>query len=74
MDYVGSDSHGHEFKCAAEPGQCPRVPVCPQCPRIDFDSECFQSIPHAAKGVSKAIDLRKNIERPFNPLKKREGL
>lgn len=74
MDYVGSDSQGHEFKCAAQPGQCPRMPICPQYRRIDFDSGCFQSIPHATEGVSKAIDLRKNGERAFNLLKKREGL
>ena len=74
MDYVGSDAQGHEYKCAAEPGQCPRMPVCPQYRCIDFDSGCFQSIPHATRGVSKAIELRKNGERPFNLLKKREGL
>ena len=74
MDCVGSDSQGHEFKCGAQPGQCPRMPVCPKYRRIDFDSGFFQSIPHATAGVSKAIDLRKNGERPFNLLKKREGL
>ena len=74
MQYVGSDQQGHEFKCAAEPGQCSRAPVCPQYRRIDFDGGCFQPIPHATAGVSKAIELRKNGERPFNLIKKREGL
>jgi len=74
MEYVGSDFEGHEFKCAAEPGQCPRTAVCSQYRCISFDSGCFQPIPHAINGVSKAIDLRKNGERPFNLLKKREGL
>ena len=74
MEYVGSDRHGHEFKCAAELGQCPRLPVCPQYRRIAFDSGYFQPIPHMTAGVSKAIDLRKNGERPFNLIKKREGL
>ena len=74
MAYVGSDLHGHEFKCAAELGQCPRAPICPQYRRIDFDSGCFQPFPHATTGVARAIDLRKNGERPFNLLKKREGL
>jgi hypothetical protein len=74
MDYVGSDSQGHEFKCAALPGQCPRMPVCAQYRHIEIDSGYFQPIPHATEGVSKAIDLRKNGERPFNLLKKREGL
>ncbi|BBO81024.1 hypothetical protein DSCO28_15900 [Desulfosarcina ovata subsp. sediminis] len=50
------------------------MPVCPQCRRIEFDSGCFQPIPHDTKGVSQAIDLRKNGERVFNLLKKREGL
>jgi len=74
MDYVGSDQQGHEFKCGAEPGQCSRALVCPQCRRIAFDGGCFQPIPHATAGVSKAIELRKNGERPFNLIKKREGL
>jgi hypothetical protein len=74
MEYVGSDLKGHEFKCAAEQGQCSRMPVCPQYRRIAFDSGCFQPLPHMSAGVSKAIDLRKNGERPFNLIKKREGL
>jgi hypothetical protein len=74
MEYVGSDPQGHEYKCAAEPGQCSRAPICPQYRRIDFDSGCFQPFPHATTGVAKAIDLRKNGERPFNLIKKREGL
>ena len=74
MAYVGSDPQGHEYKCAAEPSQCSRAPICPQCRRIDFDSGCFQPLPHATTGVAKAIDLRKNGERPFNLIKKREGL
>jgi len=74
MKYVGSDQHGHEFKCGAKPGQCSRALVCPQYRCIDFDGGCFQPIPHATAGVSKAIELRKNGERPFNLIKKREGL
>ena len=74
MEYVGSDHQGHEYKCGAEAGQCSRALVCPQCRRIDFDSGCFQPVPHATAGVSKVIELRKNGERPFNLIKKREGL
>lgn len=74
MEYVGNDGQDHEFKCAAESGQCPRALICPQYRRIGFDSGCFQSLPHVATDVEKAIDLRKNGERPFNLLKKREGL
>lgn len=74
MEYVGSDQQGHEFKCAAEPGQCSRSLICSQYRRIDFDGGCFQPIPHATAGVSQAIELRKNGERPFNLIKNREGL
>jgi hypothetical protein len=74
MEYVGSDPYGHEFKCAAAPGQCSRAPICPQHRCIPFDSGCFQPVPHATTGVMEAIELRKNGERPFNLLKKREGL
>jgi hypothetical protein len=74
MEYVGNDQQGHEFKCGAESGRCPRALVCPQYRRIDFDGGCFQPIPHATEGVSKVIDLRKNGERPFNLIKNREGL
>jgi hypothetical protein len=74
MDYVGSDSQGHEFKCAAQSGQCPRMPVCSQYRHIEIDSGYFQPIPYVTEGISKAIDLRKNGERPFNLIKKREGL
>lgn len=74
MEYVGSDPQGHEFKCAAEPGHCSRAPICPQYRQISFDSGCFQPVPHATAGVLEAIDLRKNGERPFNLIKKREGL
>ena len=74
MDYVGRDSQSHEFKCAAQPGQCSRMSLCPQYRQIGIDAGYFQSIPYATQGVSEAIDLRKNGERPFNLLKKREGL
>ena len=41
---------------------------------IDFDNGCFQRIVYGSEAVSKALDIRKNGERPFNLLKKREGL
>jgi hypothetical protein len=48
MEYVGSDPQGHEFKCAAEPGQCARASVCPQYRRIAFDGGCFYNSSHVA--------------------------
>ena len=56
------------------PGQCLRSEFCPKYRHIDFDNGCFQRILYGSEAVSKAIDIRKNGERPFNLLKKREGL
>jgi hypothetical protein len=74
MQYVGLESQGHEFKCDATAGQCPRATLCPQFRHIDFDNGCFQRILYGSEQVSKALDIRKNGERPFNLIKKREGL
>jgi hypothetical protein len=74
MQYVGLESQGHEFKCDAAAGQCPRATLCPQFRHIDFDNGCFQRILYGSEQVSKALDIRKNGERPFNLIKKREGL
>lgn len=74
MNYIGIEEQGHEFKCAAQPGQCPRCELCAKYRHIDFDNGYFQRILYGSDGVSKALDIRKNGERPFNLLKKREGL
>ena len=74
MMYVGTESEGHEFKCGAEPGECPRACICPQYRLIPFDSGSFQRLLNNDPRVSKALELRKHCERPFNLLKKREGL
>lgn len=74
MKYVGIEEQGHEFKCGAQPGQCHRSELCPKFRHIDFDNGCFQRILYGSDVVSKALDIRKNSERPFNLLKKREGL
>ena len=74
MKYIGIEEQGHEFKCGAQPGQCPRSELCPQFRHIDFDNGYFQRILYGSDAVSKALDIRKNGERPFNLLKKREGL
>ena len=74
MDHIGIEEQGHEFKCGAQPGQCPRAALCPQFRHIPFDSGYFQRILHGSQAVSKALDIRKNGERPFNLFKKREGL
>jgi len=74
MDYVGIEEKGHEFKCGAEFGQCPRAAICPKYRHIPIDNGCFQRILYGGELVSKALDIRKNAERPFNLLKNREGL
>ena len=74
MKYIGIEEQGHEFKCGSQPGQCHRSELCPKFRHIDFDDGCFQRILYGSDVVSKALDIRKNGERPFNLLKKREGL
>ncbi len=39
-----------------------------------MDNGRFQLIVHGSAEVAEAIELRKNGERPFNLIKKREGL
>ena len=41
---------------------------------IPFDNGRFQPVVLGSDEAAKAIDLRKNGERPFNLIKKREGL
>ena len=74
MKYIGIEEQGHEFKCDAQPGQCHRFELCPKFRHIACDNGCFQRILYGSEAVSKALDIRKNGERPFNLLKKREGL
>jgi hypothetical protein len=74
MEYVGLYEDGHEYKCQAEYGQCPYASSCCGFRHIPLDSGCFQRILYGSDLVSKAIDIRKNGERPFNLLKKREDL
>jgi len=74
MQYAGIEENGHEFKCDAEFGECHRDAICPKYRHIPFDNGCFQRILYGSESVSKALDIRKNGERPFNLIKKREGL
>jgi len=74
MDYMGLTEDGHEYKCAAVSGECPRSAICPQFRIVPMDNGCFQPIIHGSAEVAKAMELRKNGERPFNLIKKREGL
>jgi len=75
MSYIGRTDEGtHEFKCNAESGICFHDIDCPKYREIPTDAGLFGQIPDNVKGVKKVKDLRKNVERPFNLLKHRDGL
>ena len=71
---TGIGEEGHEYKCGAEFGQCPHAAMCPRYRSIPIDNGYFQRILYGNELVSKALEIRKNGERPFNLIKKREGL
>jgi hypothetical protein len=74
MTYLGYDEQGHEFKCAAEPGECSHATLCQQSRYIPVDSGLFGQIPELVNHVGELRDLRKHLERGNNLLKHREGL
>jgi len=74
MVRLGLTEDGHEYKCNAAPGMCSRSRRCKQARIIAYDNGHFQRIPVDNHLAKQAIDIRKNIERPFNLLKNREGL
>jgi len=74
MEYMGVEVQGHEFKCGATLGECPHSSSCSQFRHIPIDGGFFQRIPYGTDYVQQALKIRKNAERPFNLLKKREGL
>jgi len=74
MEYVGVEAQGHEFKCGATLGECPHSGSCSQFRHIPIDGGFFQRIPYWTDHVLQTLKIRKNAERPFNLLKKREGL
>lgn len=74
MEYRGIGEEGHEYKCKALFGQCPHAAMCPGYRSIPIDNGYFQRILYGDEQVLKALEIRKNGERPFNLIKKREGL
>jgi len=74
MRILGTSQGGHEFGCGANPGECIFESTCPQSRIISFDSGYFQPMPAFHSTSQQAIEIRKNCERPFNLMKKREGL
>ena len=69
MQYIGIEEKGHEFRCGAEPGQCPRAGMCAQFRHIPFDNGFFQRLLYGNDAVLRALDIRKNGERLFFQLK-----
>ena len=74
MEYVGVEEQSHEFKCGATLDGCPHSGSCSQFRHIPLDGGFFQRIPYGTDYVQQTLKIRKNAERPFNLLKKREGL
>jgi hypothetical protein len=75
MKYLGKTDEGeHEFKCNAASEECIHHHTCDKYRQIAVDSGMFGQIPALINGVKEVENLRKNIERPFNLLKHREGL
>jgi hypothetical protein len=74
MKIMGTSKGGHEFECGANTGDCPFESACSKSRTIAFDTGHFQPMPFFLESSQKAIDIRKNCERPFNLIKKREGL
>jgi len=74
MEYSGIGEEGHEYKCKAVFGECPHTAMCPGYRSIPIDNGYFQRILHGDDQVLEALEIRKNGERPFNLIKKREGL
>jgi len=74
MNHVGFEQQIHEYKCAAEPGECQHSSKCTQSRNIQLDSGLFQQIPYETEQIKQAHEIRKNCERPFNLLKNQTGL
>ncbi|MBT5973214.1 MAG: transposase, partial [Desulfobacula sp.] len=74
MIALGSTKEGHEFGCNANPGECILDPTCSKSRIINFDKGHFQPMPSFYNTSQQAMEIRKNCERPFNLMKKREGL
>lgn len=73
MLYLGkTDKGSHEFKCNTE--ECIHKSTCHKYREIPVDAGIFGQIPDQVEGIEDVKNLRKNIERPFNLLKHREGL
>jgi len=74
MKFIGKSFTGHEFACNAESCECMFETGCPKFRTIPLDNGYFQPMPTFLNEAEQAIKIRKHSERPFNLIKKREGL
>ncbi len=74
MVHIGFSEQMHEYKCAAQDGECDRQATCPLYRDIPLDRGYFQQIPYATENIKEVHEIRKNIERPFNLLKNQVGM
>ena len=74
MEHLGCFEGVHEFKCTAQFGECLRSDSCPQSRFIPTDRGVFQNMMTNGDLAKQSIEIRKNIERPFNLLKHCHGL
>ncbi len=74
MKHVGFEGQEHEYKCDAFSGECSHLHACQHSRFLPMDRGLFQRIPFATEMVTKAHNIRKNCERPFNLLKNQTGL
>ncbi|MCP4298104.1 MAG: hypothetical protein GY786_21160 [Proteobacteria bacterium] len=74
MEHLGCFEGVHEFKCTAQFGDCLRSDSCPKTRFVPSDRGVFQNMITNGDLAKKAIEIRKNVERPFNTLKHCHGL
>ena len=74
LERIGFSEQMHEYKCAAQAGECDRQITCPLYRDIPVDRGYFQQIPYATGNIKKVHEIRKNIERPFNLIKNQVGM
>ena len=74
MRYLGTTDTGHEFGCDAQPNECFRAPLCPQCREVPFNSGQFGQLPDIFEEVDQIRRLRKHMERSYNLFKHDPGL
>ncbi len=74
MDRIGFAGQMHEYKCAAQNGECDQQSTCPLYRDIPVDRGYFQQIPYATGNIKEVHEIRKNIERPFNLIKNQVGM